>query len=233
MATIAELDAGQQRQVEQMRALQEQGVAMGGWKLGQTSGGSRDAFGEGFRAFGYVRADRILPSGADLQWQDMAPGGIETEACFVLQQDLVPQNGQPVSAAQARAAVWIAAGFELNQSRLGSDASHPDRIADDLSNWGIVLGEAAPVPQDWDPSQLEVSIHSAAGEANRVAAAGFIDDHFESLALLANRLNQFGCALRKGETVITGAYCKVKEPAAGLWTGDFQEIGKVSINILR
>lgn len=233
MATIAELDAGQQQQVKQMQALQSQGVAMGGWKLGQTSGESRDAFGEGFRAFGYVRADRILTSGSDLQWQDMAPGGIETELCCVLQQDLVPEAGVPVTAAQARAAVWVAAGFELNQSRLSKEASHPDRIADDLSNWGIVLGEAMPVPADWDPSLLEVSIHRAGVEANRVAAAGHIDDHFDSLALLANRLAQFGCVLRKGEKVITGAYGKVKEPEAGLWTGDFGELGEVTINILR
>lgn len=233
MATIAELDAGQQRQVEQMRALQDQGVAMGGWKLGQTSGGSRDAFGVGFRAFGFVRQDRILRSGADLTWQEMAPGGIETELCFVLQQDLAPVGEVPVTAAQARAAVWVAAGFELNQSRLAADAEHPDRIADDLSNWGIVMGEAAPVPTTWDPSQLEVSIHHGGQEANRVAAAGHIDDHFDSLALLANRLAQFGCVLRQGEAVITGAYGRVKEPEAGLWTGDFGVLGKVNVNIVR
>ena len=216
-----------------MRALQEQGVAMGGWKLGQTSGGSRDAFGVGYRAFGYVREDRILPSGATLQWQDTEPGGIETELCFVLQQDLLPQADQQVTAAQARDAVWVAPGFELNQSRLGSDAPHQDRIADDLSNWGIVLGQAAPVPQGWDPSQLEVAINQGGVEANRVAAAGHIDDHFISLALLANRLALFGCALRKGEAVITGAYGRVKEPAAGLWTGDFGELGQVIIEIAR
>ncbi len=227
-----ELEAGQGRQVQRMRQLQAQGLVMGGWKLGQTSGGSRDAFGPGYRAFGYVRQDRIFKSGATLVGRQISPWGIETEACFILQQDLIGE----VDAAQARAAVWVAPAFELNQTRLGSDAPVPDRIADNLSNWGICVGTAVPVPRDWQPHELVVAMGQRTKdhgdvERNSVAAANHIDDHFESLALLANRLQQFGEQLKTGEHVITGAYGRVREPSVGTWYGDFDVLGQVEVCI--
>ncbi len=225
----AALDSGQAQQVAAMRALQDQGVAIGGWKLGQTSGGSRDAFGAGYRAFGYVREDRILHSGDTLAWARMQPGGIETEIAFLLDDDL---DGT-ATAQTARAAVRMAPGFELNQSRLQASASHAERIADDLSNWGIVVGAPIAVPQDWEPEELVVSIHEGGTQVNEVAAQGHIDDHFESLAMLARKLAAHGLRLQRGDWVITGAFGRVKEPAAGVWHGDFAGIGRVSLNIER
>ena len=44
-----ELKQAQQRQLERLAGLEAAGERVGGWKLGQTSGESRDAFGPGVR----------------------------------------------------------------------------------------------------------------------------------------------------------------------------------------
>ena len=74
-----ELRQAQQRQLHRLAALERAGQAAGGWKLGQTSGESRDAFGPGVRPFGFILAERILDDGATLSWSEVGKGGIETE----------------------------------------------------------------------------------------------------------------------------------------------------------
>ncbi len=222
-----ELDDAQWRQVRKIESLEAQGIAIGGWKLGMTSGESRDALGAGFRPFGFVRSDRIFHDGGKVSWSDVTPGQIETELCIIMQEDLVGD----VSAKDARDAVHLAAGFELNQKRLPRDAEPTERIADNLSNWGIVAGAGIAVPDDWEPEDMVVSIRHGAELASTVAAAGHIDDHFKSIARLANRLQKFGRKLGKGDYVITGAFGKVSEPQPGFWTGSFSGIGEVTIEV--
>ncbi len=227
MSTNDELDAGQRRQVETLDALEASGIAIAGWKLGQTSGESRDAFGVGYRAFGYVRADRLYRNDEPVSWAQVTPGQIETELCMILTRDLTGD----VTPQQARDAVRLAAGFELNQKRLGKEASPEERIADNLSNYGIVVGEPVDVPDNWQQEAMVVQICDEQGVVSEVAAKGHIDDHFETLATLANRLQQFGHALRQGDYVITGAYGRVPEPAPGRWVGKFSGIGEVAVQI--
>jgi len=223
------LEAAQRRQVEHLAALEARGETVGGWKVGLTSGGSRDAFGPGIRPFGYVLRSRILDSGASLDWTHVGNGGIETEACFVIGCDVE----QPVDADSIRACLaGVAPAFEINQRRIPADAPAPERIADDLANWGIVVGTPVPIPPNWDPDALEVTLARDGTPVATVAARNHIDDHFESLAILANALVRFGRHLRAGERVITGAFGRAVQPPAGTWTGDFgAAIGTVRLLI--
>ena len=61
---------------------------------------------------------------------------------------------------------------------------------------------------------------SGENEIERVASDGHMDPHYESLAILAQRLADFGHALQPGQQVITGAYGKTPF-AAGRFAGDF------------
>lgn len=223
------LQQAQRRQVEQLEVLEARGETVGGWKVGLTSGASRDAFGPGIRPFGYVLSSRILESGASLDWSEVGNGGIETEACFVIGSNVE----RPVDAASIRECLaGVAPAFEINQRRIPADSPAPERIADDLANWGIVVGTAVPIPSDWDPDALEVTLACDGTPVATVAALDHIDDHFQSLATLANALQRFGRRLRAGERVITGAFGRATQPAAGIWTGDFgPAIGTVSLLI--
>ena len=225
-----DLDRAQYQQLDTLTALEAGGDAVGGWKLGLTSGESRDAFGPGIRPFGFILASRILPSNRTLSWSEIGLGGIENEVCFLIGEDVET----PVDSSSIRRFLaGVAPAFEINQRRIDKDAPPAARVADDLSNWGIVVGEMIPIPADWQPAALTVTLLRGAESMASVAAAGHIDDHFESLAILANRLLDYDRQLKKGDRVITGAFGKQAQPAIGEWVGDFGlELGRVALNIV-
>lgn len=221
---------GQTTCVGLLDRLLAEGEQLGGWKLGLTSGRSRDAFGTGIRPFGFILASRIHPSGAILE---RLPGlGVENELCWVLAE---PLAGESVTAADARRAVaGVAPAFELNQSRLPDDAAPGLRVADNLSQWGLVVGELQHLPGSFDLDvlleELTVTLLRDEEFCEQVPARGHIDDHFESLARLARELARFGRSLAPGEHVITGAYTRQRVAHPATWRGEFGEIlGDVEI----
>jgi 2-keto-4-pentenoate hydratase len=119
----------------------------------------------------------------------------------------------------------LAPGFEINQKRLPPGSAAGLRIADNLSNWGIVYGEPitdAQLTDDLSAMQVTLSelTEGRNKEIERVASEGHMDPHYESLAILAQRLADFGHSLQPGQQVITGAYGKTPF-SVGCFTGDF------------
>ena len=224
------LDAGQQLQVAVMRRWEARGEVAGGWKLGMTSGRSRDRFGPGFRPFGYILASRILNTGDTLSIARVGRGGIENELCFTLGEPL----GADATPEMARAAVTsVAPAFEINQLRIDGDASPGLSIADDLSNFGLVVGHAVPVPDDAERlfESMTVTLTRDGDAADTVSAAGHADDHFSSIATLSRGLAAHGLALAPGHRVITGAFTR-GALQAGTWAGDFgASLGRVELEL--
>ena len=226
-----ELRQAQQRQLDRLADLEQQGERVGGWKLGQTSGESRDAFGPGVRPFAGIMASRILADGSELHWDDVGNGGIENEVCFVIARDITTA----VTAAGVRDDLsGVAPAFEINQRRIDKTSPAAARIEDGLANWGMVVGPVRPVPRAWEPDSMTVTLCHEGAPVEAVQAAGHIDDHFETLALLANQLLTYQRHLKAGDRVITGAFGKQNQPASGTWSGDFgPDLGRVSITIRR
>jgi 2-keto-4-pentenoate hydratase len=224
-----ELTRAQQAQLDRLTHLERSGEQVGGWKLGLTSGGSRDAFGPGIRPFGFILSSRILAGGDTLTWSQVGNGGIENEICFVFQSAVeAPVTPETVRGHLA----GVAPAFEINQRRIPADSPPPERIADGLANWGIVVGELQPVPDSSVFEALTVTLSHEGEPVERVAAQGHIDDQFETLARLANQLLEFGRAIQPGDKAITGAFGRATAPAPGLWTGDFgPAIGTVALRI--
>lgn len=224
-----ELKRAQHKQLERLARLEAGGERVGGWKLGLTSGESRDAFGPGIRPFGFILASRILEDGATLSWAEVGNGGIENEVCFVVGSDV----RRPVTAATvARHIAGVAPAFEINQRRIEKTSPPAERIEDDLANWGMVVGRPVPLPAGWDWRGMTVNLLHGDQPVESVAAADHIDDHFETLARLANALLEFGRALKAGDRLISGAFGKQNQPEAGTWHGDFgAELGTVSLHI--
>jgi len=209
---------GQTLQVALIDRLRGDGRLVGGWKLGLTSGAGRDSFGAGVRPFGFVLAERIHSSGAALALSDIVSCGLENELCFVIDTPL----GAGSTAADARAAIrGVAPAFEVNQHRLTGRASPGLAVADNLSQWGLVVGAPVELPLTFDFEALIVTLERDGEPVQTVSARYHIDDHFESLACLANGLARHGLALEPGHRVITGSFTRqpVREP--GCWSGRF------------
>ena len=221
---LAEGQAMQLRLIERWR---QQGERVGGWKLGMTSGQSRDAFGVGFRPFGFILNSRILDSGGQISANEIRRGGIENELCFIIRDPL----GASATRDDAMAAVaGIAPAFEVNQRRLPSAATPGVRIADGLANWGLVVGSPVAPPKDLD--SLTVVLTRSGKELDRVSAAGHIDDHYQTLATLARKLAEHDLGLMPGDRVITGAFTRTPLQQ-GSYQGNFgPAIGRVTVEVV-
>ena len=207
--------------------------AIAGWKVGLTSGVARDSMGPGFRPFGFILAERAFDSSVALPLTPFRDGeqlrvGVENELCFALGARL----GAGATVGEAKAAIAsVAAAFEINEQRLPRDANVTERLADGLNQWGIVCGKS--VALDWqgfDFAGLRVALSFDDKPMETVAAAGHIDDHFQSIAALARQLALFGRELKPGDRVITGSYTRQRVAGPGCWVGDFgPDIGQVSV----
>ncbi|MEE4281368.1 MAG: hypothetical protein V2I41_05470 [Pseudomonadales bacterium] len=219
--------SGQQMQLKLLARWLESGERLGGWKIGMTSGASRNAMGEGIRPFGFILDSRIKTSADQLSVRDLHRGQIENELCFRIGNTL----GEGATPARARDCVAeILPAFEINQKRLGPDAAAPLRIADNLSNWGIVIGD--PASPTTDISNLTVTLTEDTRVIETVVSDGHIDDHYVSLAILANQLALHGHSLEAGQYVITGAYGKTPF-APGSYQGHFDSgVGSVTTHLV-
>jgi 2-keto-4-pentenoate hydratase len=225
---VLSLQDAQGVQLAVLDALLARGERVAGWKVGLTSGSSRDAFGVGVRPAGFILQSRVLRSGDCVPWRGIRQCGIESELCFVLGRRLA---GAATAPADARAAVaGVAPAFEINETRLPIAAGAALRIADDLSQWGLVVGDVvAPLPESLDLDALEVVLHRDGREMERRCARGHIDDHFESIARLARELALFGRELRPGDRVITGAFTRQAVTAPARFEARFAGLGVVSV----
>lgn len=216
------LDDGLALQLKVLDALIASGETLGGWKVGMTSGPSYDRMGVGFRPFGYILERRIFESGAAIPLAPAGPQGIEPELCFRIERRLFGA----VSADEVRAAVSGAIpSFELLAFRLGDGAPNGAAIADDLTHWGLVLGEES----GWkgNVADMQVDLHRDGERVAKVGPQFNIDDPFESIAALCRQLARFGRGLNPGEHVITGAFHKTAI-APGSWLAAFDGLGTVS-----
>ena len=222
------VDQGQTLQLEVLERWLEQGERVAGYKVGLTSGKARNAFGPGVRPFGYVLQSRILHSGETFNAAEVASCGLETELVFRLDQALPPRE---ITADDMRsAAASVAPGFELNQRRLSGDASRGLRVADNLSQWGIVVGEFTPA-EKIDLANLKVELLLDDHLVESISGSGHIDDHFASLATLANRLRKFGRDLVVGDLVITGSFTRQAITKTAAWRGVFKTLGEVTVRV--
>lgn len=224
------VDEGERMQLVMLDRWRATGETLGGWKVGLTSGRSRDGFGPGVRPFGFILRSRIFPNGATIERARIPKLGVETELAFRIGTRLAGPNVTP---AQARGAVAaVAPAFEINELRIDPRADSGCRAADNLSQWGIAVGaEHHPVP-DADFTALTVSFSRDGQVLETLAAAGHIDDHFSSLAALARELAKFGLAVEPGQQVITGSYTRQNIEQNGDYVGDFGLLGSVALRFI-
>lgn len=224
--TLAEALAVQLRVRDRKRAA---GAAQAGWKVGLTSGRVRRRYGTDARPFGHIMAPDVYASDATIALARFPHAAIEPELCFTIGTAL---RGPGVTPGQARAAVaGVCAAFELNQNRAQGIADFPLNVADNLSQWGLVVGETlSPVPAQLDFAAVSMTcLCDEAPVAEATGDPGHIDDHFLSLALLANLLADHGETLEAGMRVITGSFSKHDVGPGQAWRARFSNIGEVRV----
>jgi 2-keto-4-pentenoate hydratase len=218
------LEEGLGAQLGMLDRWREAGEELGGWKVGLTSGAGRDSMGQGFRPFGYILGSRILPSGFRLPSATCPVDQLEVELCLELGSRL---RGANLALAQVSGAIaGVRAAFELNHKRMPRPVDPGIQIADDLSQWGIAVGELVSWPADL--SELTLTVEC---DGIRVATVGpdfDMDDPLVAVSRVCTTLDRFGLGLEPGQQVITGALFKspVKGPAE--WRAELAGVGVVA-----
>jgi 2-keto-4-pentenoate hydratase len=220
------LDDALAAQLGVLELWQAGGEKLGGWKVGLTSGPNRDLLGPGVRPFGFVRATRVLRTGARTALPANGACRLEPELCLTLGTDLA---GTEVTPDDARAAVSVvAAGFEINELRLPRTTSTHLQVADDLGQWGVVVGSGGPAPAS-ALVDTSVDVWRDGEHVASTTPGASMDDPFHSLALLCHALARFGLGLTAGEHVITGAFSAYPVDGPGDWQARFHGVGDVAV----
>jgi 2-keto-4-pentenoate hydratase len=216
-------DEGQALQLDVLELWRNSGHPPGGWKVGLTSGQARDRMGLGFRPFGYILADRITRSGGRLSIADVPNALVEPELAVLIEH---PMHGELDPEAVRERVAGVAPAFEIQQVRMAGSVSDAVQLADDLWQWGIVLGERA----DWVPlSDLVVTLSRDDHVLQEIGPGYAIDDALVSIAAVCRELARFGRGLAPGDVVITGAFCRLPV-VTGRWSANFSGVGSVEID---
>ena len=203
-------------------------VERGGWKVGLTSGGSRDRMGIGFRPFGHIARNQIYDSGATIDLSRVGDIGVENELCFLFGETVPPDANRDRIEQCVEA---LRPSFELNERRLDGAATDCDRLADNLSQFGIVVGSPFLGFRDLPLNELIVTLRRGESEIATVNAECHIDDHYDSLLALVRILANFDRQIESGDHVITGAFARERVEQPSVWRGDFSlGIGSVEVN---
>lgn len=123
----------------------------------------------------------------------------------------------------------VSPAFEIVQQRLPATAPKGVQLADDLKNWGIVVGPTSAVPPETRPGSL---VFTRDDETLFSGRADDIDDHYLSLSRLCTLLARFGLGLRPGQRVITGSLT-APSPVVGAsrFAATFEELGDVELEV--
>ena len=154
---IAVLPPGSEpRSVDEAHALQKavvvaSGEAVAGWKV------ATDAQGQAM--WGAIYAKDCLGSPAAVDAGRFPMRGVEGEVAFRFERDL-PARQAPYSRDELRAILSAFPAIEIVDTRFASYEDTPvlHRLADRMSNGGIVLGTASPSAASLDLTKLHVSL---------------------------------------------------------------------------
>lgn len=220
----SDVESGLAVSIEVMRRQLDAGKKTVGWKVGFSAGESRAVFPDGFRPFGVTFADRLHRSGESIDLSAFVDCRIENEIALILD---APLRGSNVTVDRAREAVGdVAAAFEICDLR--APLLLPLLAADNLTNWGIVVGDMRPT-RGFDAEQIMTTMLEDGVERARGVAKGYLDDPFESLCRLCAGLDRYGVGLEPGHVVVTGAFAACEVQRAGTWRAEFSGIGAVEI----
>ncbi|HSS66340.1 MAG TPA: fumarylacetoacetate hydrolase family protein [Gammaproteobacteria bacterium] len=203
-----------------------------GWKIGLTSPSVRAHFNTESQPFGYLMQSGVYASGADIAIDAVKAGcGLEPELCWIMATDLKAPGATPETA--RKAVSGVCPGLEINEKRSGGIKDFGLAVADNLTQWGIVAAApVSPVPDDFDSDALEVSMRRNGDIEATAVGKDVIDDHFVSLARLANVLGRYGRKIEAGQRIITGSFSKHEVKRGETWEAEFSGLGRCAIHFI-
>ena len=198
-------------------SLRERLVARGeriiGWKAGFTNKATQTVFGTSDPVCGFLLADGVFPSSAEVPMARFVHLAVEAEVAFLMSEDLA---GPGITPARALTAVEGAMpALELIDQRFSGKALGTDVVADGVYANAIVLGAPLTPVRNLDLA-LEGLVYEMNGAIVATnTAAEVLGSPTNSLAWIANQLGARGLGLKAGDIVMSGSVSILLRPKAG------------------
>ena len=200
-----------------------------GWKAAFTAPAPRKAFGSAVPGHGYLLEKARRENGARFDFDAMTTPAVEVELIMTFREDLA---GPGITADQVRQALaGISPGFEVLERRGNMAADLPLGIADNILQ-SAFLGapEVSPAPADFSPEEITVEIVRNGEVFQTVRGKDVIDNHFETIAFLANALTKYGHRIKPGQQVLTGSFISPTNADKGdHWVARYQGLGEAEL----
>jgi 2-keto-4-pentenoate hydratase len=218
--TIAEAHAIQDAVSQQL------GKLIGGFKA------AKPANGEATR--GVIYGGTIFPSPASIPAAMVPQCGVEGEVAFIFRRDL-PARAVPYSRNEVAAVVDACAAIEVVHSRFAADAavSNLEKLADSISNGGLVVGVHMPKWRDLPLGKLKVTL-TVNGETVLERVGGHpTGDPLGVAVVLANLWRETG-GVRIGQFVTCGSWTGLKFLQPGDVCGvSFEGLGSAEVSFTK
>jgi 2-keto-4-pentenoate hydratase len=199
-----------------------------GWKIGLTNDAVRAQLKSEAPVHGYLLASRGFAGGQSIDIGSAFKPTIESELCFLLGGDL---RGPGVTTADVLDALdAVCPAFELLEGRGDMAADLPLSTADNVRQWGYVLGQwVRPYPTSLDLADVRAEVRQNGNVVVDVLGRDAIDDQVRAVAWLANSLARFDRFLESGQIIMSGSYHGARPIAMGeRWETQFSGIGSVT-----
>lgn len=216
-------------QLEIVKIKEEQGKKVIGKKVGLTSKAMQQMLNVDEPDYGHLFDDMKIENGGRVLVDSMIAPKVEAEIGFVLKEDLVGPNITFLDVLMATD--YVVPTLEIIDSRIADwKIKLVDTVADNGSSAKVVVGESK---LSVDKINLRtngmvlIKNGDIVGTGSGSAALGH---PAEAVAWLANKLAEFGIALKKGELILPGALAAAVAVEKGdEIEADFGPLGMVKV----
>ena len=225
------LDDAYAIQLANVYRVTEMGYAISGKKIGLTSEGIQKQLGVSEPDYGHLFSAMHCKGGV-IHTDQLIQPKIEAELAFVLADDL---TGGEVTADDVRAATeYVAGAFEIVDSRVADwKISLVDTVADNASSGRYILGDKKLKIGEADLPSETMRLYKNGALAAEGSGFAVIGDPCNAVAWLANRLWDYGIALKKGEVILSGAFSAAPSASAGdVFSVEFSSFGVIEAKFI-
>lgn len=201
-----------------------------GKKIGLTSLAMQRAINVDQPDYGHLFDTMEVPNGGTAEMKRLIAPKVEGEIAYILKKDLA---GPKVTAEQVLDATeYVVASIEIVDSRIRDwKIKLVDTVADNASAALYVLGDRRVDAGTTDLKKVAMQLLKNGLKVNEGVGTDVLGDPSLSVAWLANKLSEYGVALKKGEIILSGAITAALPATAGdSFTASFTELGDVTLS---
>ena len=210
------------------RAL-EDGEVISGKKIGLTSKPMQQLFGIDEPDYGHLYKSTEVTNGGSIKIDTLNKPKVEGEIAFILNRDL---TGPGVTIEDVyRATEYICPAIEIVDTRYEDwRIKLVDTISDNGSSVLYIMGDNKYKIGEVSLPEIKMTLSRNGEVINKGTGADVLGDPATAVAWLANKLNEFGVKLNKGDVILSGAITAAIEAVEGdSFECSFGELGSVKV----